>query len=294
MGHLPAAPGSLRLVAKRRPVRVKADKEHVVRHPLIAIVAGMFVTAAVQTVFGTGQHHPMAGAAATPPAQQVPAHVTPAPPPAPPPLPPPTIGPVGPPMLFPFTPLMSPPAGGLTPPAGQTDPRFAPRTQNRAHAPRSSQFGSPFYGPFVSGYSSVEDAAIAAPSAPAGVPTGLLRLSVTPASAQVFIDSYFVGTVADLEAQRALTLPAGPHRIEIRAPYYQPLIVDVRIAPYEIVTYRAALERARPEPPAAPGPSTSSGPMYLIPNCYVGNVPPRASRLPAGCDVNKVQVLGSK
>src|SRR5206468_4648755 len=163
------------------------------------------------------------------------------------------------------------------------------RTPNRTHALRSGQFGSPFYGPFVSGYSMVDNAAIATPSPPVATPTGLLRLSVTPASAQVFIDSYYVGTVADLEAQRALTLPAGPHRIEIRAPYYQPLIVDVRITPYEVVTYRATLERARPEPPAAPGPSTSSGPMYLIPNCYVGNVPPRASRLPAGCDGSKVQ-----
>src|SRR5438105_14460604 len=97
----------LRLVGKREPVTVKADKEHVVRHPLIAIVAGIFATAAVQTVSATGQHHPMAGAATTPPAHQVPAHATPAPPPAP---PPPTVGPVGPPMLFPFPPLMSPPA----------------------------------------------------------------------------------------------------------------------------------------------------------------------------------------
>jgi len=268
-----------------------------VRHRLIVLIAGILATVAVQTVSAAGsgpQHHPMAGAAPAPPAHQVPAHVTTAPPPPPPPLPPPSVGPVGPPMLFPFPPLMSPPAGGLTPPSGQMDPRFFPRTPNRTHAPRFGQFGSPFYGPFVSGYSTVEDAAMAAPSPPVATPTGLLRLSVTPASAQVFIDSYYVGTVADLEAQRALTLPAGPHRIEIRAPYYQPLIVDVRITPYEVVTYRAALERARPEPPAASGPSASPGPMYLIPNCYVGNVPPRPSRLPAGCDVNKVQVLGSK
>ena len=26
----------------------------------------------------------------------------------------------------------------------------------------------------------------------------------------------------------------------------------------------------------------------------IGNVPPRANRLPAGCDVNRVQVLGAK
>jgi hypothetical protein len=198
--------------------------------------------------------------------------------------------------VFPFSPIMSPPAGGLTPPSGRLeDPRFSARTGKRTHAPRSGQFGSPFYAaPFVSGYSAVEEAAIATPSPAVAAPTGLLRLSVTPASAQVFIDSYFVGTVADLEAQRALTLRAGPHRMEIRAPQYQTLTVDLLITPYEIVTYRGALEPARPAPPAAPGPAASSGPMYLIPNCYVGNVPPRPSRLPAGCDITKVQVLGSK
>src|SRR5438128_2336587 len=100
----------LSLVGTRGPVTVKAYKEHGVRHRLIVVVAGIFATAAVQTVSGAGwgpQHHPMAGAAPTPPAHQVPAHVPTAPPPPPPALPPPTAGPVGPPMLFPFPPLMS-------------------------------------------------------------------------------------------------------------------------------------------------------------------------------------------
>jgi hypothetical protein len=124
--------------------------------------------------------------------------------------------------------------------------------------------------------------------------TGLLRLSVTPIFAQVFIDSYYVGTVADIDAQRVLTVDAGVHRIEFRAPQYQTLTVDVRVMPYETVTYRGALEPIRPAPPAASAHAASPGPMYLIPNCYLGNVPPRPSRLPAGCDVNKVQVLGFK
>ncbi len=34
--------------------------------------------------------------------------------------------------------------------------------------------------------------------------------------------------------------------------------------------------------------------MYLIPNCYLGNVPPRPSRLPSGCDITRVQVLGAR
>jgi hypothetical protein len=121
--------------------------------------------------------------------------------------------------------------------------------------------------------------------------TGLLRLAVNPNQAQVFVDSYYVGTVEDVNAQRVLELPAGPHRLEFRAPQYQTLTVDVRILPYETVTYRGALEFTRlpvPAPPPSGGPPTV---MYVIPKCYLGNLPPRQSRLPAGCDVKQVQVL---
>jgi hypothetical protein len=34
--------------------------------------------------------------------------------------------------------------------------------------------------------------------------------------------------------------------------------------------------------------------MYVIPNCYLGNIPPRANRLPSGCDIKQVQVLAPK
>jgi hypothetical protein len=159
-------------------------------------------------------------------------------------------------------------------------------------SPRYGQFGSPFYFPFVGGYPAGPDPVVTTPSAPVEAAAGFLRLSVTPSAAQVLIDSFYVGTVADIDAQRVLTLDEGPHRIEIRAPQYQTQTVDVRIVPREIVTYRAALEPARP--PAPPARATAPGPMYLIPNCYVGNVPPRQSRLPAGCDIKQVQVLGPR
>ena len=73
------------------------------------------------------------------------------------------------------------------------------------------------------------------------------------------------------------------------------MTVDIRITPYETVTYRAALEPLRPAAaPAAPSVASANTKMYLIPNCYLGNIPPRANRLPAGCDVKQVQVLGPK
>jgi hypothetical protein len=49
------------------------------------------------------------------------------------------------------------------------------------------------------------------------------------------------------------------------------------------------LEPAAPLPP----PRLPDGPtrIYVIPNCYAGNVPPRAERLPAGCDITRVRIL---
>jgi len=262
------------------------------RLALIACVVSM------STVVGAQRVTKGAGASQAP--HQTPAPARPAP--APPPAAPRTTAP---PIVFPLPSLTLPPSGGLTPPVRFTPPLPAGTPQidmfrNGRRDPYRTRFHSlgaaGFGGYGLGGYSAVEadttavDAgAIAAPAA-----TGLLRLSVTPDEAQVFIDSYYVGTVADVEGGRALTLPAGPHRLEIRAQGYQSIAVDIRIAPYETLTYRAALDRILPAaPPSRPAASAGSQ-MYLIPNCYLGNVPPRPSRLPSGCDIKRVQVLGAR
>jgi hypothetical protein len=215
-------------------------------------------------------------------------HAPPPPPrtqqPAPPPAP---FGPPPPPILYPFPPLMTPPAGGL-PPLMPESPRF------RTTIPPTFNYGSGYYTPFVFGDMPAAPYPGARQGKRAAAPaTGLLRLSVTPPEAQVFIDSYYVGTAEQIMAQRVLSLEAGPHRIEIRAPQRETATVDVRILPYETVTYNATLE-FRPPPAAPTATRAAAGPtaMYLIPNCYLGNVPPRASRLPAGCDIKRVEVLG--
>ena len=144
-----------------------------------------------------------------------------------PPLPPS----VAPPITYPFAPLMPPPPGGLTPRVGEGPPF---RTRDR----RFWGAGSTGYG--YLGYQEPEPFTRQGP--PPAAATGLLQLAVTPASAQVLIDSFYVGTVEDVNAQRVLELEAGPHRVEFRAPQYQTLTVDVRILPLETVTYRGALE----------------------------------------------------
>jgi hypothetical protein len=51
--------------------------------------------------------------------------------------------------------------------------------------------------------------------------------------------------------------------------------------------YRAALESMPPPAPRATGPTR----IYVIPGCYAGNIAPRAERLPAGCNIKRVQIL---
>jgi hypothetical protein len=57
-----------------------------------------------------------------------------------------------------------------------------------------------------------------------------------------------------------------------------------------IAGYRAALDSLQPPAPPAP---RATGPtrMYVIPGCYAGNIAPRVERLPAGCDIKRVQIL---
>jgi hypothetical protein len=75
-------------------------------------------------------------------------------------------------------------------------------------------------------------------------PTGELRLRVEPNDAEVYVDGSFAGIVADFNgAFHHLTLTAGPHRIEIRAPGYQPIVFDVAIQSRHTTQYRGALQR---------------------------------------------------
>jgi hypothetical protein len=74
--------------------------------------------------------------------------------------------------------------------------------------------------------------------------TGGLRLKVKPRNAQVMVDGYFVGVVDDYDGMfQRLNLEPGPHRIEVRADGYEPLVFDVRIVEDDTVTYKGELKR---------------------------------------------------
>lgn len=121
---------------------------------------------------------------------------------------------------------------------------------------------------------------------------GYLQLEVRPSTAQVHVDGYYLGAVEDI--QRLIpgrSLEAGPHRLDLRAPGFEPLSVDIRVFPRETVTYRNDLRAIQaptePRPPAATGGAPKT--FYVIPGCYAGDKPPRVGPLPRGCDASKVR-----
>jgi hypothetical protein len=135
---------------------------------------------------------------------------------------------------------------------------------------------------------------VPAEAAPAPAPKGSLLLHVQPAGAQVFVDGYYAGTADDFDGNPgALVLETGAHIIELDDPSYLNVRFDVRIDANQSIVYRRELSPIGPAimaPSAAPINSTPT-PMYLIPGCYLGNVPPKDAGLPATCDPSRVVTL---
>ena len=131
----------------------------------------------------------------------------------------------------------------------------------------------------------------------AAAPAGTLRLDVpTDPQAQVFIDGRFSGTLAELPSSD-VELPEGAHRIELRGAQHQPLTIDVQITAGRTITYRgvltplAAAPTPQPAQAAQAAPTPAPATVYMIPGCYLGNVPPAEAGLPASCDLSRVRTF---
>ena len=194
-----------------------------------------------------------------------------------------------------------PPLHGIAPlpaPAGTPDlflagPRtYAPRL-NRGN--RSSRFLNSYgyAGGYVgNGYYEPNGNDRRANDADAPVDVGYLRLNVQPYAAQVFIDGFYVSTVdAFPGGGGARALPAGPHRVEIRADGYETATFDVRIDPNETITYRRELGKAEEPKQARNVAPAIPKTFYVIPKCYAGDKKPSAAKLPAGCQALNVRTI---
>ena len=155
-------------------------------------------------------------------------------------------------------------------------------------------YGWPYPPYAADATASPEVSETAIPPARSAAPTGTLRLDVTTdPQAQVFVDGLFTGTLSELPPDLELT--EGPHRVELRGTRHQPLTIDVQIVAGRTITYRGALTplataAAAPPLATAAAPSTPLAPVtvYMIPGCYLGNVPPKDAGLPASCDLSRV------
>jgi len=191
------------------------------------------------------------------------------------------------------------PAFPLSGPLGFRRPQRSPFDARRGTYTQLQQFGIPYgYGPGY-GYDvpvygpsyvpeSTYDKLYRTPPEPP-VTEGALLLDVTPSAALVFVDSAFVGNVADLQSG-GVTLSAGRHWVDLEAPSYDRKTIEVNIRAGEPLRYRFEMAPTRPAEVIAAPPRPPQT-IYMIAGCYAGNRPPVAANLPKGCDVAKVRVI---
>lgn len=203
----------------------------------------------------------------------------------------------------PSFPMGAPPSQPLPTPFAGTVPNPFIRPQSpddvfratrRTYAPRYGRLSAlrgSYYG-YGGGYVDPNYYPYGGPVPSDAVPLrdGRLSLFVTPLSAQVNVDGYYVGTVADFQ-DRGMWLEPGPRRIEIRADGYETVTFDVRITEDETVSYRRELTRQATrsaEPPRPPAPPKT---FYVIPGCYAGDSRPDANSLPSGCSPKNLKTI---
>lgn len=209
----------------------------------------------------------------------------------------------------PFLRSLDPGTPNLTPRPGEAGADLF-RAQPDTYGPRSPKPGRGRGGPrgsngvYVYGglpYVGWPAGAVVATTPPAAAASdapaeGFLRLRVSPRSANVFIDGGYAGTVDDFGGVSERMLSAGTHRIELRAPGFEPVDFDARVPANDTLTFRRDM-RPLDDRPAAPAPAPAPVPppphktMYVLPGCYAGDAPPVASQLPARCNLADLRII---
>jgi PEGA domain len=161
-------------------------------------------------------------------------------------------------------------------------------------------FGWPY--PYLPGTAAPSAPSPSLPPVPPPSATGRVHLDLQSGiDPQIYVDGYYVGLLSDASGE--LTLDAGTHTIELREDGFETLRVDVQVPVDGLITYRGELKRpsstdVRPSgaPPDLTGPRSEVPPttIYVIPGCYVGNVPPADAALPAGCNADRAVAFPSR
>jgi len=149
------------------------------------------------------------------------------------------------------------------------DPRYSPRYSPRVYSPRAygprsyyrpyvfrprysigfgifSGYPVPYtysypYPVYVYGYGAPREEVMINPGSTS---YGGVALEITPSDADVFVDGEYAGRVEDFDGtNQPLTLTPGTHRLEVRAPGYETMTVDVGIQAGQVIPYRGDLRR---------------------------------------------------
>jgi hypothetical protein len=183
-------------------------------------------------------------------------------------------------------------------------PRYAPRYDGRSRPlrPYAYPYGYGYrYGYYGYGSAPIyspDDVNVGALPYPEAAPVpaeiesvGRVFIDTEPATAQVFVDGIPVGIVADFRGVGML-LPEGLRHVELRAPNYESATFDINILSSQPAVHRGDLTAVRPATgPAAAPVRRGSDTFYVIPGCYIGNVPPREVSLTQGCDLSKARTI---
>jgi hypothetical protein len=164
---------------------------------------------------------------------------------------------------------------------------YAPPLARRRHPGRRSSVGYGYgFGPFIG----VPEPDMSTEM----VPKGFIHFQMQPGTAEVHIDGLYMGTVDDFRRLiPGRAIEAGEHRVDLRAPGYQAVSLDVLVSPNETVTYRTDLQAsaAGTERPRSIVATAEPKTFYVIPGCYAGDRPPVASQLRRGCSTSKLRKI---
>jgi hypothetical protein len=83
-----------------------------------------------------------------------------------------------------------------------------------------------------------------AQSGPSQANTGGLSFEITPSDARLFVDGREIGNVGQFTpTSQPLGLPAGRHRIEIRASGYRTMTTDIDVVAGQVIPFQGVMER---------------------------------------------------
>jgi hypothetical protein len=198
--------------------------------------------------------------------------------------------------IVPIAPPSAPPIGPFASPSALDRDIF--RARPRTYAPRFDRSEGFFFGGggyVADGFGYISEADSSAPvldryMRQGETVEGYLRLDVEPASAQVYVDGFYAGTVDDFRRGGGRALDAGPHRVEFRAEGYDSQSVELRVRANDVLSYRGTLVPVDDRPQlraSAAQPKT----FYVIPRCYAGTSKPKAEQLPAGCRLSDLREI---